>query len=351
MKSSSRRALGAVGAALAALALTGGPALADPPSGTYPPLAGTGSDTTQYVLDGLSAAIVVQGDRVIGSYDAIGSAQIQTRANGPSFPRPNGSGNGIKALTASINPTGTYTWGGVDITGQLDFARSSSGPSTAGTDLTYIPFAKDAVSYAYSDFGKSSVPSALTIEDLTAIYNGTRTSFVDKNGISRAYVPVLPQSGSGTRSFFLAQIGLAESDVAWITSIVQENDGSGIDAIGEIVPFSVASWIAQNNNVVPNTISDNDVTLGAIDEDLYGAIPAVEDGAQNPAFPITRLVYNVVQTSRLSGVSAADVLLQNTFAGAQSSVCQAGAVIASYGFGTIPTCGDTSTYKSGYAAL
>ncbi|MDR2380159.1 MAG: hypothetical protein LBE08_03130, partial [Bifidobacteriaceae bacterium] len=216
MRSSSKRALGAVGAALAALALTGGPAMADPPSGTYPPLAGTGSDTTQYVMGGLSAAITIGGERVIGSYDAIGSTQIQTRENGPLFNRPNGSGNGLRALSASINGGNWPASGGVNVGGQLDFARSSSGPSTAGNELTFIPFGLDAVSYAYSDFGYASVPSYLTLVELRAIYLGTVTTYQDASGTTRTYVPRLPQTGSGTRQFFLQKISVTEAQVAWI---------------------------------------------------------------------------------------------------------------------------------------
>jgi hypothetical protein len=352
MLRNSKRAFGALAAATAALALAATPALADPPSG-YPSLAGTGSDTTQYVMGGLAAA--VGGGSVIGSYDAIGSATIRTRSGGPQFARPNGSGNGIKALTASVNPTGTYTWsngsgGQVSITGQLDFARSSSGPSAPGTDLTFIPFARDAVSYAYSYYGNASVPSYLTVGDLAAIYRGTVTTFKDRAGVTRNYVPRLPQTGSGTRQFFLQQIGVAETEVQWISGLVQENDGSAIDSIGEIVPFSVASWVAQNNNVVPNTIDDNAVMLGAIDDDILGVVQPVWNGALDPDFPINRLVYNVVQTSRLSGTSQADVLLQQTFAGSASSVCQNSSVTTRYGFGTVPNCGNTTTYKSGYVA-
>ena len=103
------------------------PAYADPPSFTT--LVGVGSDTTENVVNGLGTVI-----SSIGSYDATGSATIQTRTGGPFFNRPNGSGNGQKALTASINPNGTDKWPagtGVSITGQIDFARSSSGASSA----------------------------------------------------------------------------------------------------------------------------------------------------------------------------------------------------------------------------
>jgi hypothetical protein len=44
------------------------------------------------------------------------------------------------------------------------------------------------------------------------------------------------------------------------------------------------------------------------------------------------------------------VVLQQTFAGPTSAVCQASAVITSFGFGIHPDCGNTATYKAGYPA-
>ena len=99
--------------------------------------------------------------------------------------------------------------------------------------------------------------------------------------------------------------------------------------------------------MVPNTISDNDVQVGAIDDDFFGVVPPVVNGVLNPEFPVNRLVYNVVETSRLNGTSAEDVLLQDTFKGFGSAVCQASAVITTYGFAVIPNCGSTSL-TSGY---
>jgi ABC-type phosphate transport system substrate-binding protein len=350
MKSTRKAAFGGVALALAcAMAFGAAPASADPPDGTYPLLAGSGSDTTQYVLNGLADEIPA-----IGSYDALNpvtqqpGGTIRTRsAISQEFDRPNGSGAGIRALTASINPGGGWTYGGVVITDQLDFARSSSGPSIAGTDLTYIPFAVDAVGYAYAGLGASSVPANLTTMQLRDIYLGYVTTFYDGTGTLRTYKPRLPQANSGTRSFFLSQLGLTNVDVEWIdpATYVQENDGTDIDEIGELVPFSIASWIAQDNSVVPNTIEDNDITLGSVN-----AQRAVVESALNPAFPYKRNVYNVVETARLSGAAPADILLQQTFAGSTSAVCQASSVITQYGFGTHSACGDTSNYKAGYPA-
>ncbi len=347
---------GVTGVMVASLALGAGPAMADPGSGVYRPLTGTGSDTTMFVLDALGN-VVVDGssNKLIASYDAVNPTSgaagdlIQTRSAGTQFNRPNGSGAGVKALTASINPTGTYTWPKtvsgvttqVSIAGQLDFARSSSGPSGSGSDLTYIPFGKDAVSYAYSNVGSASVPSNLTTAQLANIFKGVTTTYVGADTLTHSYVPILPQANSGTRSFFLGQLGLTASDVAWITTSVQENDGTVIDAVGKIAPFSVAQYISQSNSSttgVPDTISGNDVKVGSI-----GGTAPIISGSLNTSFPLARNVYNVVQTSRLTGTSAADLQLQSVFKGSTSKVCAANTTITTFGFGSLgASCGSTT---------
>lgn len=342
-----RSTIGAVGALTLAATFVASPAMADPGAGEFPALAGTGSDTTQYVMNGLSTAINEEGGSILGSWNAFNPTTgatgdlIQTRAGGPLFERPNGSSGGQRALTSSI--TGT-PYAGVDITGQLDFARSSSGPSVAGGELTFIPFGIDAVSYASADTLGSSVPAELSSGDLSGIYEGTVTTYRGSDGQSYDYQPRLPQADSGTREFFLDAIGLSEGDVAWIdeADYVQENDGTDIDEVGEIVPFSVASWIAQGNNVVPNTIAANGVTVGAVD-----GHEAVVGGSLNAAFPFDRTVFNVVETARLSGTSEADLLLQETFVGSNSLVAQNADVIERYGFGVASDIGST-TATGGY---
>lgn len=343
--------LSTLGALCATMALAAGPASADPSTPTdYRQLAGTGSDTTQAVMNSFGNKLRDGSlDRIIASYDATGSATIKVSASGPTFNRPNGSGNGVKALTASINPTGSYLWGGVSIAGQLDFARSSSGPSSSapGTALTFIPFARDAVSYAFADLGTQSIPANLSKADIAAIYKGQITTFTDRAGTTRTYHPILPQAGSGTRSFFLSSIGVTEAQLTPGLPTLQENDGTQVDAVGEIVPFSVAGWIAQDNAASPNTIDDNSITLGSVD----GVAPLTSAFKLNPEFSMTRLVFNVVETARLSGSGAKDSLLQDTFAGPDSQVCSARATLSIYGFAAIGNlCGNTTTYKSGYVA-
>ncbi len=354
--------LGVVAATAVAVMAFGAvaPASADP--GSFKLLNGVGSDTTQDVMNGVATVVTN-----IGSYDALGSAQIQTTSGGPSFNRPNGSSNGLRALSSSINNTGTRTWplsGGVNITGQVDFARSSSGPSVAGSELTFIPFARDAVTYAVSaasDFPRDVALGAASQDAISPapftlrnIYRGAVTTFADSEFNTVTIRPLVPQSGSGTRSFWLSTLGLteAQSIATDLGGTVQEHNGTAITGAGDLVPFSIAQYIAQgNHNSLPSgapvTERRGNIELGKIGN----AKPIILNAGVvelNTSFPVSRLVYNVVSTARLTGTSTADLALQAAFVGSTSQVCAAGAQIKQYGFGTIgATCGST-TSKSGY---
>lgn len=343
--------------ALAGLAFGAVPAFADPAAGTFKTLSGVGSDTTQDVVAGLATAV-----SSIGSYDATGSATIVTRSGGVSYVRPNGSGAGINALSASANSTGIKKFNSVDITGQVDFARSSSGPSSTfpGTDLTYIPFAKDAVTFAVnaaSDFPRD-IPVGSSAQDsispapftLRNIYRCTATSYNDADFTPVTIRPLLPQSGSGTRKFWLSTVGITEGTqggcVTDIGNTVEEHSGLQLTGTGDIVPFSIAQFIAQGNHTsLPSTVIERRYAaqLGSIS----GVKPMVNNAGVvelNAAFPVNRYVYNVVQTSRL-----AEPAIAAAFVGTTSSVCGNPAIIKAYGFQSIGAlCGNTTTYKSAY---
>ncbi|MEV7737197.1 Ig-like domain repeat protein [Streptomyces sp. NPDC088921] len=257
---------------VAAAVVAGGMALASPayadptPAGTFRQLVGVGSDTTQDVLNALAGdtvngtgyagtAVKSTSGAGIASYDAIGSATVQTRPAGPTFTRPNGSGNGRAALSMSLTGDKFPNSAGVAIPGQVDFARSSSGPSVSGTALTYIPFARDAVGIAVRGSGLDS----LTADQLHDVYAAGSTHQINGQTVH----PVLPQSGSGTRKFFLAAIGLNENTVDTSLPTVQENQANAaLTQDGTLVPFSVGSWIAQNNGIAPD-YSDTAVAAGA----------------------------------------------------------------------------------------
>ncbi len=337
------------------------PASADPGAGTYPAIAGTGSDTTQEVLNALAAGSLTD----VGSYDATGTPTIQVSATGNAFNRPVGSGNGIKALSRSIDgaPYVSLPAAGVDISGQLSFARSSRGPK-AGTDLgsglgdlTFIPFARDGVAYAANGAGLGG----LTVAQLNKIY--TAATAADAVVGTVQTTPILPQAGSGTRAFFLGAIGVTEAQVgAFVsqTGVVENQTDGVVDSIGEIVPFSAASWVAQSNGVAPSHITTAvavGTTLGSsVADDLGTPVPATLGVAPsvtpNPDYYVSafgRDVYNVVQTSRLTSGLPADAALVAQLAGPTAAIASAASdtIVQNYGFLDVAYAGDTDIVGSG----
>ncbi|MFI6354883.1 Ig-like domain repeat protein [Streptomyces sp. NPDC050743] len=363
---------------VAAAAVAGGlalssPAHADPtPAGTFRKLVGVGSDTTQDVLNALAGdtvnkksyadtAVKSASGAGIASYDAIepgtGSttSNITTRSGGPSFLRPNGSGKGRLALSESLTGDKYPDSAGVAIKNQIDFARSSSGPTTSGTALTYIPFARDAVGVAV----KGSALDTLTVDQLHDIYSGTLTKV---NG--QTVHPKIPQSGSGTRKFFLAAIGLTDATLSPDIPTVQENQAdSAVEDDGALVPFSVGSWIAQNNDVAPDYSKQ-----AAADGAHLAAVQLPGDtGATTPVItvngklsPVTayyenatfgRDVYNVVPSRAIDPTSIFfDKDLYDVFVSSGSHTAalasdSAEKVIAGFGFVNEPYNGSISVAK------
>jgi ABC-type phosphate transport system substrate-binding protein len=321
-------------AATAGIALVGGvtaagPAQADP-SGppTFRQLAGVGSDTTQGVMNGLSNVITdSSGNKLIGSYDATGSATIATHAGTAcaQVPRPNGSGAGRTALLNSLNAND----------GCLQFSRSSSLNLAAATPgLTYIPFATDAVSYAVT--ANSNIPKTLALSDLQAIYH------CDPNFVGAAppfsITVILPQAGSGTRSFWESTMNILDTDVVSGKypciidhkngNPIEEHDGRVLDD-NSIAPFSVSQYIAQSENTIPDLRGK--AVLGVID----GFTPSVI----NNNFEVSRSVYNVIPTSQVNNAPYSAV-----FVGPGSAVCTNAAIINQYGFATNPNCGSTASH-------
>jgi len=355
MQKHTKLRLGAVAAVALTLAFGAvAPAYADPAA--QKSLSGTGSDTTQDVLSGIASAVPA-----IGSYDATGSSTITV--NGVTFSRPVGSTAGVRALSSSIR--GIAYAGTVLPVGTLQFARSSALRTESGTELTYIPFARDAVTIAMSassDFPKDvslgAPGQATNLFTLRNIYLGTVTSFIDSAGNSITIRPLLPQLNSGTRNFWVSVLGTTEAALTAggkatdLGNTVVEHDGAFLTKDGDIVPFSVGQYIAQGNyRTLPTTVVERrgNIVLGSIDT----LKPIVYDGTRvttNPDFGVSRLVYNVVETRALTTAtpSATDSLIRSTFAGTTSTVCQATTQIQQYGFATIGTgCGST-TQQRGY---
>jgi len=271
------------------------PASADPVTDGYVIV---GSDTLQDAVGALangfkngSSTVRTLGlGKVVASWDAFapgvagGIGTIQTKAVGPVYPRPSGSGNGKAALIASytgnpwVIPTTNSLYnnvglaGSYQISGQVDASRSSSEASvnTNGA-YQYLPFGQDAVSYAFKaganvDSASLSYVQSLTTAQLNAIY-ASSTNTTIPGGNSDVIVPRLPQNGSGTRSFWLTAIGSPTLGAAanGSATTLPENNGTVLAPASDeiwIIPFSVASYIARANGVTASNTTSG-ISLGS----------------------------------------------------------------------------------------
>lgn len=293
--------VGALALALAGIATS--PAHAVPaPDGQVQVLAFAGSDTTEDVMDALTAGyrgdatnpdndntvnipvlavpdtgetFTVPGD---GSTTCGSRTYInETDATPPTtFPAPNGSGDGKLALP------GTSPFPANNLAnGCIDGARSSSGPAASDpAEFEYYAFALDAVSWAHFN---GSAPDSLTLQQIRNIYNCTTTNWNQVGGTAGSIIRYVPQDGSGTRSFFFTTVlGFDPTTVASCAGqpavkVVQENDGSAVvaaDRPNAILPYSVAQWIAQGNQA------------GGI-ADIRGGSLIGQQGGQNPVVGTT----------------------------------------------------------------
>lgn len=393
MSQKKRVVAGLLAAGLGASVMASPNASADPQQ--FSAFVGVGSDTTQDVLNGLagfsngiqftpiastaSANPSVQGSFQLVSFDAlkpdyVSDNCITTKIGGPSFYRPNGSGAGRKALNASSGLGGGWTGAGgcgtlTDISGQVDFARSSSISSTTGTDEVFIPFGRDAVSFAAYKPGGGAV-TTLTKAQLQAIYQSTTASRQVIGGVTM--IPCGIQTSSGTFSFWNSALGVAATEnaatdqcnLAGTAARIQENDGPALiakataldvtlDNFQVIVGFSAAAFTSKSNGLAlpaPGAIS-----LGSISDNgsgtnlgspVSGTAPNITPNATfyNDA-TFGRYVYNVLPVSVATGPGNA--AMKNLFVGSTSKVCQATATINSFGFLSAGTeCGTTTRQRA-----
>lgn len=360
----------------------GGSAQADPKQLTA--AVGVGSDTTQDVMNAMTGftngvnytpiqSSSASGYRQVISFDAVppagvADACITPKVGGPTFARPNGSGAGKNALSRAQDGTkyGNAACGGVqDVSGLVDFARSSAGPTTGdvGTDLTYVPFGRDGVSFAYYRAAGSPVTS-LTRAQLTTLFTTGATTI--------GGVRILPcgiQTSSGTYKFWntvttatTTQENTATTECNNLLGVgtrAEENDGTALKARGDaaeaatagtevIIGFSAGSFIAKSNLVAPGAppatvgIGSIDDGAGVITSPVTGAAPNLAPNSTFYASTIYgRNVYNIFPTAVIaSAIGNSD--LKTLFVGSTSAMCTNGATIAKFGFQTISTCGDTT---------
>jgi hypothetical protein len=324
---------GGVGAASLVLAATLPAAQADPVGPPeYRALAGMGSDTTMDLMNALSEVVIVNGEKVIASYNAIPDGPPVTTKNPATDPqcenvtRANGSSSGRDALQASLQAGDNC----------LQFARSSSGRGGKETEIpmAWVPYATDNLTFAVNSFG--SVPTQLSKAEIVSIFKCESTSFQ----------PALVQSGSGTRSSWLKYVGITEDEIAAGTypclvpvadggtfpgPLPQEHDGRTLKA-NQIMPYSASVYQAQMWKAANDRRGD--AVLGVID----GVAPTVN----NTAFSGVRDVYNIIPAAKADDPSS---LEYQVFVGTNSEICKAKPTINLQGFGDLvdaSKCGDAS---------
>jgi ABC-type phosphate transport system substrate-binding protein len=173
--------------------------------------AGTGNQNTQHT----------------GDKPCVLNPTVVLRAGLPPIQRPNGSGAGFNLLKADTNTTTGKT-----INGLVDFARASSA-RTGGANFDSLQMGNDPLGMLVSSTSTHAAP-ALSVAQLKSIYNCTVTDWGAVGGTAGNTIkPLIPQLGSGTRSYFLGQIGLTESTLGSCVTAVEENDPEAIDSSGD----------------------------------------------------------------------------------------------------------------------
>ncbi len=335
----------AAGAVAAVAVSVASPAFGDPPAGVTPKATdtvGVGSDTTQFFMDQIALAYDGKSPapfRKVYSWDATGTSPIVTKTGATAIPRPDGSGAGISAL---VNNTSTT----------VDFARSSRGRGSSDPfNINFVAFAKDAVSVATQSVTNS--PAGFTTQQLQDIFTCSATKWNQVGGTSTGTIkPFLPQSGSGTRSFFESAIGITDAQVGGcVTTGVQENEGtdSRLADRNAIFPYSVAKWIAQvyHSGAGQNDFGTDDHGTTKLHR-VNGTVPTrgtAPNVTINPNYTATfqRVVYNVVRKDT-STTDTIPAYLENVFGHSGFICAQARQIIKNYGFLPLTTgqCGAVS---------
>jgi ABC-type phosphate transport system substrate-binding protein len=376
-------------AAATALSVGLGPALADPPTTTTPNLksvVGVGAQTTQGLLDAISKSYNATAPaNKLWSWDAInphtgatgdtiitkGSSSTDTTC---AIARPDGTSAGVTALSTTKTDNGHPC---------IDYARASSPPSSSSpSGLVWVGFGQDAVTWVTTNKA-TGAPKTLTAAQLNAIYSantGACLTWSDVGGTSTAaIVPALPQTSSGTRSFFLAAIGVTTPGTCVVNGeidipgdannpvLLEENTGISVGGTttsartgnqyffannpNAVFPYSAADWIAQEAAPAGGGHASAGFGTGAVTEprDISGISPITlgtpdtiktkfTTSAATKVF--TRIVYNVVPnvgTTTAPAIASGPI---TTIFGPTGVICSDAATIESWGFLTLGSeCG------------
>jgi ABC-type phosphate transport system substrate-binding protein len=370
-------------AAVAMVATAAVPALADPPGEIHPAafaIVGVGANTDENLFNALT-----------GSYDATiahpsaahphvysfnatlpGSTSTVLQHIEPKIGctaktvRPNGSGAGLKALdqNAKDGKTGYYC---------LDFDRSSSSrsstsPTPGKGGVSYVALATDAVTYATRDTGATKTvpatyaPRNLTLAQLRAIFLCQDTNW-SQGGLGGPNQPIkayLPQTSSGTYSFWIKKLGITAQG-SCVNVALEENQGlsAQFNSPNAIFIYSVADWIAQKYHsplagqkptAAENKFGTNQLgflglnKIDGVSPVTTAKIPTINTAFKNTGF--TRTIYDVVRwTAGTPGHLPRALVPFFASRTAKGYVCSSKTAItdiADYGFLPSATCGSSS---------
>ncbi len=344
-------------------------------------LAGAGNVVTTPVMDAIAAIATPGHQGTTNLFDAFGptgSATVNTTdPNTPSGvncaaqTRPTSESAALEALAGTLSGT---------TAGCLQFVTSSRGPASGDpSGLTWIPFAQDIVDFAVTN--TSAIPRTLSLAELQAYYTcqsgvvGTQGAAGNPGYNGYARNPVLPQSGSDTRSFWESLMGITDSAIGGAafgsgalgciingvnptnpSQLWPENNGALIDDY-ELEPFSAAQYEIQADDLV--TDLRGRAILGDI-ENPDGSVwePQVVNGPGSLtgvaiAGGFERELYNVVPTADTTGYGPLNEEIQQVFVGPNSDMCsltafggEIRATILQYHLLPDPSCGSTNVLRS-----
>lgn len=195
-----------------------------------------------------------------------GTTSITLRGGTKPVKRPDGSGDGVQAL---IDDSVGSTAAGYNHLpqGSVNYARMSRWPkstefsqcstnATGCAGLHIFMVAVDHLGVAVDSDATNAPAAGLTATQLAYIYSHCASDDATKGvywddptlaitGATHAHiVPVIPQGGSGTRSFFLHDIGVPDATVTGLgcIKVSEEHDPTGVtlsgDTLNAIEPFS-----------------------------------------------------------------------------------------------------------------
>jgi hypothetical protein len=311
----------------------------------------TGSGTVQQLDDAFALAAFdahyparsgVVGKSYLISWEATGTNPI-TLHRDERINRPSGAADAIRLLTSDPN---------------VDFARSALGRKTSDTGITYVPFADDVVTVATTALPSGRRAGSFTKADLVAIYTCSATTFGALPdvpiGLTRADATatinaVLPESGSDTRTFFLAAIGVSAPGSCVKSADgsipIQENNGDQPllrSTKGVVFPYSMAVALAQTLHGSADGYSP-DQNIGTLSFPLVdGQSPIMVSGnnyvADDTSFPsyLRHLVFHVVRTASANGPIPPDLTSMFGRQGTGAICTYGDKIVGQYGFGVIP---------------